>query len=83
MGGIPACHWAAMYPELVERAVVVCGSAKTAVHNQVVLRGLLRVLLLPSETDIYFRVADNAAALEHLAHGRLAVNHSIWGWVAT
>ncbi len=24
--------------------MVVCGSAKTAVHNQVVLRGLLRVL---------------------------------------
>lgn len=169
-----------MYPELVERAIVVCGSARTAVHNQVFLRGLLRileaapehlgggrfaeepvaakrafaevyagwglsqdfyraglytsvlghadldaflqadwvddfarskaadlsaqavtwlhgdiaaggdlpaalaairakVLLVPSETDLYFRVADNAAELEHLRSGRLAVIPGIWG----
>ena len=184
MGAGQAYHWAAMYPELVERAIVVCGSARTSVHNQVFLRGLLRileaapehlgggrfasepvaakrafgevyagwglsqdfyraglystvlgfadldsflqaewvdsfarskaadlyaqattwlhgdisatadhggdlpaalaairarVLLVPSETDLYFRVADNAAELEHLRSGRLAVIPSIWG----
>ena len=26
---------------------------------------------MPSETDLYFRVADNAAELPHLRHGRL------------
>jgi homoserine O-acetyltransferase/O-succinyltransferase len=184
MGAGQAYHWAALYPELVERAIVVCGSARTAVHNQVFLRGLLRileaapehlgggrfaaepvaakrafaevyagwglsqdfyraglystalgyadldeflqtewvddfarsraadlyaqattwlhgdisatpesagdlpatlaairakVLLVPSETDLYFRVADNAAELEHLRAGRLAVIPTIWG----
>jgi homoserine O-acetyltransferase len=180
MGAIQAYHWAALYPDLVERAIVVCGSARTAVHNRVFLSGLLRtleaapehlgggrfsaephaairafariyagwglsqdfyreelwrtelgaadldafikadwedsfaehraanlyaqalswsdadisnggdlpaalraisarVLLMPSETDLYFRVADNAAELPHLAHGELRPIPSIWG----
>lgn len=44
MGAQQAYHWAAAFPEAVERIVAVCGSAKTAVHNQVFLRGLLAVL---------------------------------------
>ncbi len=180
MGAQQAYHWAALYPEEVERAIVVCGSARTAVHNRVFLAGLLatleaapehlgggrfsaepipslrafgriyagwglsqdfyraglhltalgapdlesflqeqwaerfarrsaadlysqartwqagdiaaggdlaaalrgiraRVLLLPGETDLYFRVADNAAELPHLAHGALRPIPSIWG----
>ena len=35
MGGIQAYHWAAIYPDLVARAIVVCGSARTADHNKV------------------------------------------------
>ncbi|MBP0466117.1 alpha/beta fold hydrolase [Roseomonas sp. PWR1] len=38
-----------------------------------------RVLLMPSETDLYFRVADNAAELPHLRHGALRPIPSIWG----
>jgi homoserine O-acetyltransferase len=38
-----------------------------------------RVLLLPSATDLYFRVADSEAEVAHLRHGRLAVIPSIWG----
>ena len=180
MGAIQAYHWAALFPDLVERAFVVCGSARTAVHNKVFLSGLLRtleaapeylgagrfsaradrdhpcvrahlrrlgpepgllpsravahrtgrtrprlvhpdrlgglfaehraanlyaqalswyhadisaggdlaaalgaisarVLLLPGETDLYFRVADNATELPHLAHGELRPIPSIWG----
>ncbi|MGZ6827968.1 MAG: alpha/beta fold hydrolase [Mycobacteriales bacterium] len=184
MGAIQSYHWAALYPDLVERAVVVCGSARTALHNQVFLSGLLRileaapehlgggrfsaepvaalraygrvyagwglsqdfyrqelfrtvlgapdletflrtdwedgftscraanlwaqattwlhadisdnplydgdlaralsaitarVLLLPGETDLYFRVADNEAELPHLAHGELTVLPGPWG----
>jgi len=30
-----------------------------------------RVTLLPSETDLYFRVADNEAELAHLRNGML------------
>ncbi len=44
MGAQQAYHWAAAFPGAVERIVAVCGSAKTAVHNQVFLRGLLAVL---------------------------------------
>jgi homoserine O-acetyltransferase/O-succinyltransferase len=183
MGAGQAYHWAALYPDLVERAIVVCGSARTAVHNKVFLSGLLRtleaapehlgggrfsaepaaalrafahiyagwglsqefyrerlfetalgspsldaflgsweesfapcraanlyaqamtwteadisandryhgdlalalrsitarVLLMPGATDLYFRVADNEAELEHLRDGTLAVIPSIWG----
>jgi homoserine O-acetyltransferase len=184
MGGMQAYHWAALYPEMVERAIVVCGSARTADHNKVFLSSLMRtleaapehigngrfssepklaltafghiyagwglsqdfyraglyksvlgapdletflrinwverfsqcraanlyaqahawfhgdisdnalydgdlsralrsikakVLLMPSETDLYFRVADNAAELTHLAKGALRPIPSIWG----
>ena len=37
------------------------------------------VLLMPGETDLYFRVADNAAELPHLQHGTLLPIPSIWG----
>jgi homoserine acetyltransferase len=57
MGGIQAYHWAALYPDLVERAIVVCGSARTADHNKVFLSGLLRLL---------------EAAPEHLGGGRFS-----------
>jgi homoserine O-acetyltransferase len=184
MGGMQAYHWAALYPDMVERAFVVCGSARTADHNKVFLSGLLRtleaapehigngrfssepvlalrafghiyagwglsqdfyraglyksalgvpdlesfvrvnwaerfsqcraanlyaqahawfhgdisdntlyngdlaqalqsitaqMLLMPSETDLYFRVADNAAELPHLAAGSLRPIPSVWG----
>jgi len=38
-----------------------------------------RVLLMPSETDLYFRVADNAAELAHLVRAELKPIPSIWG----
>ena len=34
---------------------------------------------MPGETDLYFRVADNAAELPHLAHTELRPIPSIWG----
>ena len=184
MGAQQAYHWAACFPDRVERIVAVCGTARTSVHNQVFLAGLLatleaapehragshfsaepratlrafsriyagwalsqdfyraglhitalgapdletflrtdweermgrcdagnlhaqlgtwmsgdisanplhsndlptalraikaRVLLMPSETDLYFRVADNAAELPFLADGELVPIPSLWG----
>lgn len=38
-----------------------------------------RVLLLPGETDLYFRVAENALELKHLASAELLPIPSIWG----
>jgi homoserine O-acetyltransferase len=37
------------------------------------------MLLMPSETDLYFRVADNAAELPYLAAGTLRPIPSVWG----
>ena len=44
MGAQQSYHWAALFPEAVERAVVVCGSARTAEHNKVFLLSLLATL---------------------------------------
>lgn len=57
MGGQQAYAWAALYPEVVRRAIVVCGSARTSPHNRVFLSSLLRVL---------------EAAPEHLGAGRFS-----------
>jgi len=44
MGAGQAYHWAAGFPQAVDRAIVVCGSARTSLHNRVFLSGLLRTL---------------------------------------
>jgi homoserine O-acetyltransferase/O-succinyltransferase len=44
MGALQAYHWAALFPDAVERIVVNCGVARTAVHNQVFLRSLMATL---------------------------------------
>ncbi len=44
MGAQQAYHWAALYPDLVDRAIAVCGTARTSVHNKVFLSSLLRTL---------------------------------------
>ena len=55
MGAQQAYHWAALFPRQVESAVVVCGSARTAVHNRVFLHALQATL---------------EAAPEHVGGGR-------------
>lgn len=49
MGAQQAYHWAALFPEAVDRAIVVCGSAKTSVHNKVFLLSLLATLEVAPE----------------------------------
>lgn len=44
MGGMQAYHWAAAFPDLVERIAVVCGSARCAPHNAVFLEGVRAAL---------------------------------------
>lgn len=74
MGAQQAYHWAAICPDMVERAFVLCGSARTAVHNRVFLSSLLRTL---------------EAAPEHIGSGRFsaepraslrAFGHIYAGW---
>jgi homoserine O-acetyltransferase len=57
MGAQQAYHWAALFPEAVGAVVVNCGSARTAIHNQVFLRALMATL---------------EAAPEHRGQGRFS-----------
>jgi len=45
MGAQQAYHFAALFPERVERLLAVCGSARTSLHNQVFLAGVKAALL--------------------------------------
>src|SRR5882757_9383785 len=44
MGAQQAYHWAALFPDAVERAIVVAGSARTSPHNKVFLLSLFATL---------------------------------------
>lgn len=57
MGALQAYHWAALFPDSVQRIVVNCGVARTAVHNQVFLRSLMATL---------------EAAPQHIGNGRFS-----------
>jgi homoserine O-acetyltransferase len=80
MGGMQAYHWAASHPDMVERAAVVCGSAKCSPYNHVFLEGVKAALT----TDPAFRdgrfVAKPEAGLR--AMGRVyagwAMSHAFY-----
>ena len=57
MGAMQAYHWAAAFPDRVGRVVINCGVARTSVHNQVFLLGLMATL---------------EAAPEHCSGGRFS-----------
>jgi len=44
MGAQQSYQWAVSYPQMVERCVPICGSARTAPHNQVFLDGVTAAL---------------------------------------
>jgi homoserine O-acetyltransferase len=44
MGGQQAYHWAALFPDAVERVVILCSSARTSPHNKVFLEGVRAAL---------------------------------------
>jgi homoserine O-acetyltransferase/O-succinyltransferase len=44
MGGLQTFHWAALYPDMVERILPFCGSAKCSRHNFVFLEGVKAAL---------------------------------------
>ena len=44
MGAMQAWQWATQYPSMVRRIVAICGSARTAEHNQLFLDGVCAAL---------------------------------------
>jgi len=73
MGGQQAFHWAALYPEMVERLAVICGSAKTSHHNFVFLEGIKAALT----ADPNWRYGSFA---ERPLRGLAAVGRIYAGW---
>ncbi|KAF9465039.1 homoserine O-acetyltransferase [Collybia nuda] len=51
MGGQQAYHWAVVFPDFVERYVVICGSAKTSIHNKAFLEGPKAALLASKDFE--------------------------------
>lgn len=69
MGAGQAYHWATLFPDAVERAIIVCGSARTSLHNRVFLSGLLRILEAAPEYEGNGRFsAEPVAAKRAFAH---------------
>jgi homoserine O-acetyltransferase/O-succinyltransferase len=80
MGGMQAYHWAACHPDMVERAAIVCGSARCSHYNHVFLEGVKAALTAdPAFRDGCF-VARPAAGLR--AMGRVyagwAMSHAYY-----
>jgi len=73
MGGMQAYHWAACHPDMVERAAVVCGSAKCSPYNHVFLEGVKAALT----TDPAFREGRFVAKPEA---GLRAMGRVYAGW---
>ena len=44
MGAIQTYHWAALFPDMVERIAPICGAARTSIHNAAFLDGMRAVL---------------------------------------
>ncbi|KAF7981840.1 hypothetical protein HWV62_31371 [Athelia sp. TMB] len=51
MGGQQAYYWAVMYPDFVEKYVVLCGSARTSPHNICFLEGPKAALVASKDFD--------------------------------
>ncbi|CAN7761872.1 alpha/beta fold hydrolase [Bradyrhizobium sp. LjRoot220] len=80
MGGMQAYHWAACHPDMVERAAIVCGSARCSPYNHVFLEGVKAALTAdPNFKDGRF-VAKPSAGLR--AMGRIyagwAMSHAYY-----
>ncbi|KAH9839211.1 homoserine O-acetyltransferase [Rhodofomes roseus] len=51
MGGQQSYHWAAMYPDYVEKFIAICGSARTSPHNKCFLEGPKAALVASKDFD--------------------------------
>ncbi|KAI5120294.1 hypothetical protein M0805_005800 [Coniferiporia weirii] len=51
MGGQQAYHWATVFPDFVERIVVICSSARTSPHNKCFLEGPKAALVASKDFD--------------------------------
>ena len=74
MGGMQAYHWAACHPDMVERAAVVCGSARCSPYNHVFLEGVKAALTARS------RLFSDGRFVEKPVAGSRAMGRVYAGW---
>ena len=74
MGGLQTFHWAAMYPDIVENFVPICGTAKCSGHNWVFLESLATAMAVDP-------VFDNGNYTEYPTSGMKAFNTIYSAWV--
>jgi homoserine O-acetyltransferase/O-succinyltransferase len=73
MGGMQAYHWAACHPDMVQRAAVVCGSARCSPYNYVFLESVKAALT----ADPAF---SNSRFVEKPVAGLRAMGRVYAGW---
>jgi homoserine O-acetyltransferase/O-succinyltransferase len=73
MGAMQAYHWAALFPDVVERIAVVCGAARCAAHNKVFIEGAKSALM----ADAAYR---DGMFLERPVRGLRAMGRVYAGW---
>ena len=75
MGGLQTFHWAAMYPDIVENFVPICGTAKCSGHNWLFLESLATAIAVDP-------VFDNGNYTEYPTSGMKAFNtiYSAWAF---
>jgi homoserine O-acetyltransferase len=67
MGGLQAYHWYVHQPAMVERALIICATAKTSIHNHVFLEGVKAALTADSTFDDGHYHAPPATGLKAFA----------------
>ncbi|MGJ7490909.1 alpha/beta fold hydrolase [Variovorax sp. ZT4R33] len=73
MGAMQAYHWAALFPDAVDRIAVVCGAARCAPHNRVFVEGAAHALM----ADPAYR---DGAFTERPVRGLRAMGRVYAGW---
>ncbi|HLB07424.1 MAG TPA: alpha/beta fold hydrolase [Alphaproteobacteria bacterium] len=68
MGAQMAYHWAALFPEEVERMGCICGSARTSRHNYVFLDGVKSALTADAAWNGGWYDAPPVVGLKAMAH---------------
>ena len=74
MGGLQTFHWAAMYPDIVENFVPICGTAKCSGHNWLFLESLATAMAVDP-------VFDNGNYTEYPTSGMKAFTTIYSAWV--
>jgi len=68
MGAGQTYQWATQYPEFMDLIIPFCGSAKTSLHNKVLLEGV-KSALLAARSDSSLGVASKERKKENFVQG--------------